>query len=363
MRVVTDLAELRPARDRARSSPSARTTACTSVTRRCCASCASSPTARGHEAVCLTFDRHPAEVVRPESAPKLLTVARPEARAARRRPASSTARACSPSTRPAARSRPRTSSREVLVGRLGARLVIVGADFHFGHRRHGNVRLLEQMGAELGFEVLGLGLVPIEGDAGGMPYSSTRIRQLLAEGRVADAARPLRPPAPAPRGAGDRRESATGGAGSSGFPTANVAVPARVVPPRRRHLRRAPSSTPTASSGPPRSRSGAARPSTRPPGSRSSRPTSSTSTATSTARPAKVRFVERLRGEERFDCDRGPGRADGPRRAAARRILGLRPRRPADAPGCLRPPAGARPWYRAPSHQRPRRSLVRSHPP
>ena len=29
--------------------------------------------ARGHEACCLTFDRHPAEVVRPESAPKLLT--------------------------------------------------------------------------------------------------------------------------------------------------------------------------------------------------------------------------------------------------------------------------------------------------
>ena len=32
---------------------------------------------------------------------------------------------------------------EVLVGDLGARLVVVGADFHFGHGRKGNVALLE----------------------------------------------------------------------------------------------------------------------------------------------------------------------------------------------------------------------------
>ena len=48
--------------------------------------------------------------------------------------------------------------REVLVDGAGARLVVVGADFHFGRGRGGNVALLEQMGAELGFEVVGLGL-------------------------------------------------------------------------------------------------------------------------------------------------------------------------------------------------------------
>src|SRR5262249_56355570 len=80
---------------------------------------------------------------------------------------------------------------EVLVAGIGARLVVVGADFHFGHRRGGNVPLLERMGAELGFEVLGLGLVAVDGDTTGVPYSSTRIRELLAKGDVTEAARLL----------------------------------------------------------------------------------------------------------------------------------------------------------------------------
>jgi riboflavin kinase/FMN adenylyltransferase len=116
------------------------------------------------------------------------------------------------------------------VDKLHARLVIVGADFHFGHRRHGSVRLLEQMGAELGFEVLGLGLVPIEGEASGQPYSSTEIRRLLGEGRVAEASRLYaRPPRPHEvRGVvetGDRRGR------ELGFPTANVAVSSRLCVP------------------------------------------------------------------------------------------------------------------------------------
>jgi riboflavin kinase/FMN adenylyltransferase len=92
------------------------------------------------------------------------------------------------------------------------------------------VKLLKQMGAELGFEVLGLGLVPVEGDATGQPYSSTRVRELLAWGDVAEAARLLgRPPRPhEARGTveqGDQRGR------ELGFPTANVAVPARTCLP------------------------------------------------------------------------------------------------------------------------------------
>ena len=146
-------------------------------------------TARGSEAVCLTFDRHPAEVVRPESRAEAAHHRSSRRSSCSTRPASSTARACSPSTRRAATSRPRTSSREVLVERLGARLVIVGADFHFGYRRHGTVRLLEQMGAELGFEVLGLGLVPVEGDA----ERPCRTRRPRSGGSSARAESPRRP--------------------------------------------------------------------------------------------------------------------------------------------------------------------------
>ena len=79
----------------------------------------------------------------------------------------------------------------------GARLVVVGADFHFGYRRHGDVALLQRMGAELGFEVLGLGLVAApRATPTAMPYSSTRIRA-AARRRRRRAARPTpaRPPA------------------------------------------------------------------------------------------------------------------------------------------------------------------------
>jgi riboflavin kinase/FMN adenylyltransferase len=116
----------------------------------------------------------------------------------------------------------------VLVEGIGARLVVVGADFHFGHRRGGNVPLLERMGAELGFEVLGLGLVAVEGEASGVPYSSTRIRELLAKGDVAEAARLLGRPHEV-RGVVERGDQR--GAEHLGMPTANLTVPERICLP------------------------------------------------------------------------------------------------------------------------------------
>ena len=185
--------------------------------------------ARGHAAVCCTFDRHPAEVVRPETAPKQLTTLEQKLELiAETGFVDTTFVLTFDETRSHEPAEEFVS--DVLVAGLGASLVVIGADFHFGHRRHGNVKLLEQMGAELGFEVLGLGLVPVDGDATGQPYSSTIIRELLATGDVAGAARLLgRPPRPHEvRGTveeGDRRGR------ELGFPTANVAVPSRTCLP------------------------------------------------------------------------------------------------------------------------------------
>lgn len=254
--------------------------------------------ARGHEAVCLTFDRHPAEVVRPDSAPLLLTTL--EQKVELLAATGYVDRTCVLSFDEARSREPAEDFvREVLVERLGARLVVVGADFHFGYRRHGTVRLLEQMGAELGFEVLGLGLVPIEGEPSGLPYSSTEIRRLLAEGRVRDAARLLgRPPRPHEvRGVvetGDRRGRALG------FPTANVAVPERVCLPADGIY-----------AGTFQAEDGVVRPAAI---SLGRRPTFHEHAPRSLleahvldfdgdlyGQRARVRFVERLRGEERFD--------------------------------------------------------------
>src|SRR5262249_12255357 len=113
---------------------------------------------------------------------------------------------------------------EVLVDAAHARLVVVGADFHFGNGRGGDVALLQHMGAEHGFEALAMGL---EASADGTIYSSTRIRQLLAGGDVAGAAQLLGRPHEV-RGVvveGDKRGR------ELGFPTANVTVPGRLCLP------------------------------------------------------------------------------------------------------------------------------------
>jgi riboflavin kinase/FMN adenylyltransferase len=183
--------------------------------------------ARGLDAALVTFDRHPAEVVRPESAPRLLTTLEQRLELL---DATGDLDLCWVLTFDEERSKEAAEDfvREVLVDGIGARLVVVGADFHFGHRRGGNVPLLERMGAELGFEVLGLGLVAVEGDATAVPYSSTRIRELLAKGDVAEAARLLGRPHEV-RGVveqGDQR-----GGEHLGVPTANLTVPERICLP------------------------------------------------------------------------------------------------------------------------------------
>jgi riboflavin kinase/FMN adenylyltransferase len=186
--------------------------------------------ARQLSATVLTFDRHPAEVVRPASAPKLLTTLDQKLELL---DATGSVDECLVLEFDEARSKEPAEDfvGEVLAGVLGARLVVVGADFHFGYKRHGDVALLQRMGAELGFEVLGLGLVasPESADApdGGIPYSSTRARELLARGDVAGAATILGRPHEV-RGRverGDQRGR------ELGFPTANVAVPERVCLP------------------------------------------------------------------------------------------------------------------------------------
>ena len=183
--------------------------------------------ARGFEAALVTFDRHPAEVVRPESAPRLLTTLEQRLELL---DATGDLELCWVLTFDEARSKEAAEDfvREVLVDGIGARLVVVGADFHFGHRRGGNVPLLERMGAELGFEVLGLGLVAVEGDPTAVPYSSTRIRELLAKGDVAEAARLLGRPHEV-RGVVERGDQ--GGGEHLGVPTANLTVPERICLP------------------------------------------------------------------------------------------------------------------------------------
>ena len=171
----------------------------------------------------VTFDRHPATVVRPESAPKLLTDLEQKLELL----ACTGVDDCVVIRFDEARSRQSAEDfvQEVVVNCLGARAVVVGHDFHFGHGRGGDVGLLRRMGAELGFEVLDLSLV--DDHMGGEPISSTRIRALLAAGEVEAASLLLGRPheVRGSVGRGDARGH------QLGYPTANVSVPPAVLLP------------------------------------------------------------------------------------------------------------------------------------
>jgi len=77
--------------------------------------------------------------------------------------------------------------RKLLVARLGAREVWIGPDFRFGHRRGGDLPLLQSLGADLGFSAGEIEPVQSQGER----VSSTRIRQALRSGDFTDASRLL----------------------------------------------------------------------------------------------------------------------------------------------------------------------------
>ena len=112
---------------------------------------------RGCASVVVTFDRHPASVVRPESAPKLLTDLHQKLELLAATGVDATVVVPFDTTM-AARSATEFVDL-VLVRCANARAVVVGEDFHFGHRRVGNVALLQELGATRGFTTTGVPLV------------------------------------------------------------------------------------------------------------------------------------------------------------------------------------------------------------
>ena len=171
----------------------------------------------------VTFDQHPAAVVRPDSAPRLLTDLDQKIDLLGQTGVDYVLVVRFDEER--AEESPQDFVREVLVGCLSTRAVVVGHDFHFGYKRRGNVALLQEMGAELGFDVTGVTLVT--DGPGGQPISSTRIRLLLAEGRVLEAAELLGRPYQV-RGLvipGDERGRLLG------YPTANLSLPSMIALP------------------------------------------------------------------------------------------------------------------------------------
>jgi riboflavin kinase/FMN adenylyltransferase len=168
--------------------------------------------------VVVTFDRHPASIVRPESAPRLLTSV--EQKMELLESTGIDAVVIVPFDERQAAESPGSFVDRVLVGCLNTQLIVVGEDFHFGRHREGNVDLLRKMGVEAGFDVEPIELLPRR-DGVDEPVSSTAIRRALAGGDIARANAMLGHPFEV-RGTvfeGDKRGRLLG------FPTANVGVP------------------------------------------------------------------------------------------------------------------------------------------
>lgn len=170
---------------------------------------------RGCATAVVTFDRHPATVVRPDSAPALLCDLETKLELLAETGVDYTL--VVEFTPEQAEVSAETFARQVLVGSLQAKVIVVGADFHFGKNRRGNVDTLKAVGDECGYQVVGLPLVKqITGE--GEVISSTSIRMALADGDVEKAHRLLGRPFEV-RGIvtpGDRRGR------TIGFPTANL---------------------------------------------------------------------------------------------------------------------------------------------
>lgn len=171
----------------------------------------------------VTFDVHPALVLRPENAPRILTNF--EQRVELFEAAGVDYLYLVRFTEERARTDDDVFGRDVFVDALHAQAVVVGEDFHFGRARGGNVASLTALGEEHDFEVFGIELKSDDGAT--EPISSTAIRRSLAGGDVAAAAEMLGRPYEI-RGVvieGDQRGR------TIGFPTANVPVDARTAWP------------------------------------------------------------------------------------------------------------------------------------
>ncbi|HET7625524.1 MAG TPA: bifunctional riboflavin kinase/FAD synthetase [Verrucomicrobiae bacterium] len=179
--------------------------------------------ARQHDAIALviTFDSHPAKIVAPERAPKLIYSLPHKLRAIESLGADSLL--LIHFDKPFSRQTGEQFIRALAADPGRIQTICVGANFTFGHKRKGNVALLEQLGRELGFTVHGMAAVSL----GGKIISSTRVREAIQNGNFDLAGQML-----------GRAYSLTGVVVPGdrlghqlGFPTANLDASELVLPP------------------------------------------------------------------------------------------------------------------------------------
>jgi riboflavin kinase/FMN adenylyltransferase len=170
----------------------------------------------------LTFEPHPMRVLTSEKGPPLITLH--DQKMALMQEAGVEVVVCLDFTKELAAMEPEEFVRRLLVDRVGVKELVIGYDFRFGRKGRGNRDLLIRLGGQYGFTVH---IVSAQKGRNGAVPSSTRIRELVKEGRVEEAPKLL-----------GRYYRITGrvikgkgrGGPLLGFPTANLHLVDELVP-------------------------------------------------------------------------------------------------------------------------------------
>ncbi|SPD75034.1 Riboflavin biosynthesis protein RibF [uncultured Desulfobacterium sp.] len=177
----------------------------------------------GGQSVVMTFEPHPIKVMSAGDGPPLITPTERKLKLIEN--AGIDVILCMKFTGEFARISPQDFVKGLLVERIGVKEIVVGYDYCFGHKRSGDIYLLEHMGNDLGFLVHVVAQIFIDG----IPVSSTNVRNLVQEGHLLEAKKLL-----------GRNYQVCGtvvkgkdrGAKLLGFPTANLKLVEELTPKR-----------------------------------------------------------------------------------------------------------------------------------
>jgi len=131
--------------------------------------------------VVMTFEPHPLKIMRPANGPQLITHTGQKLELIEK--AGIDVIVCVSFDRDFAAIPARDFVSNILVKRIGIKEIVVGYDYTFGHNREGDINLLREIGNDFGFVVHLVGPVEIDHTL----VSSTSIRRLVQEGRLAEA--------------------------------------------------------------------------------------------------------------------------------------------------------------------------------
>jgi riboflavin kinase/FMN adenylyltransferase len=143
---------------------------------------------RGYTPTILTFDPHPARVLAPDRAPKLLMTIDQRVRAMESEGIEAVF--LLPFSLDFAKLTPEEFAESILAKALHARVILVGDDFRFGYKQSGNVDTLRTLGHTLGFELEAVAGIARRGQR----ISSSEIRKLVTAGAVSRGCRLLGTP-------------------------------------------------------------------------------------------------------------------------------------------------------------------------